>query len=100
MKADSPTRSRVQQVRDQLEDDIVNGRMRPGEQVQIEMQASRQNFFRERHAHGIGNTLAKRPRCGFDPQFRFVFGMPRCARTQLAEIPELVDAERITSQVQ
>ena len=32
----SPTsRSRVQQVRDQLEDDIVNGRMRPGEQVQI-----------------------------------------------------------------
>ncbi|AOW13040.1 AsnC family transcriptional regulator [Hydrogenophaga crassostreae] len=30
------SRSRVQQVRDQLEDDIVNGRMRPGEQVQIE----------------------------------------------------------------
>ena len=29
-------RSRVQQVRDQLEDDIVNGRMRPGEQVQID----------------------------------------------------------------
>ena len=32
----SPTRSRVQQVRDQLEDDIVNGRLRPGEQVQVE----------------------------------------------------------------
>jgi len=32
----SQTRSRVQQVRDQLEDDIVNGRMRPGEQLQIE----------------------------------------------------------------
>ena len=32
---DTP-RSRVQQVRDQLEDDIVNGRMRPGEQLQIE----------------------------------------------------------------
>lgn len=29
-------RSRVQQVRDQLEDDIVNGRMQPGEQVQID----------------------------------------------------------------
>lgn len=28
--------SRVQQVRDQLEDDIVNGRMRPGDQVHIE----------------------------------------------------------------
>jgi DNA-binding GntR family transcriptional regulator len=36
MKAESPSRSRVQLVRDQLEDDIVNGRMRPGEQVQIE----------------------------------------------------------------
>ena len=36
MKADPPTRSRVQQVRDQLEDDIVNGRMQPGEQVQVE----------------------------------------------------------------
>lgn len=36
MKADSQSRSRVQQVRDQLADDIVNGRMRPGEQVQID----------------------------------------------------------------
>lgn len=36
MKAESPIRSRVQQVRDQLEDDILNGRMRPGDQVQIE----------------------------------------------------------------
>jgi DNA-binding GntR family transcriptional regulator len=36
MNLDPPTRSRVQQVRDQLEDDIVNGRMSPGEQVQID----------------------------------------------------------------
>lgn len=36
MKAESPIRSRVQQVRDQLEEDILNGRMRPGDQVQIE----------------------------------------------------------------
>lgn len=36
MDALASPRSRVQQVRDQLEDDIVNGRMRPGEQVQIE----------------------------------------------------------------
>ncbi len=36
MKPLSTARSRVQQVRDQLEDDIVSGRMRPGEQVQIE----------------------------------------------------------------
>ena len=36
MKPLPTSRSRVQRVRDQLEDDIVNGRMRPGEQVQIE----------------------------------------------------------------
>ena len=36
MSTSPASRSRVQQVRDQLEDDIVNGRMRPGEQVQIE----------------------------------------------------------------
>ena len=36
MKSSAAARSRVQQVRDQLEDDIVNGRMQPGEQVQIE----------------------------------------------------------------
>ena len=41
MKADPPTRSRVQQVRDQLEDDIVNGRMQPGEQVQVEQLMAR-----------------------------------------------------------
>jgi DNA-binding GntR family transcriptional regulator len=34
--ASNASRSRVQQVRDQLEDDIVNGRMLPGEQVQLE----------------------------------------------------------------
>lgn len=36
MKSLSTARSRVHQVRDELEDDIVNGRMRPGEQMQIE----------------------------------------------------------------
>ena len=34
-------RSRVQQVRDLLEDDIVNGRMQPGDQVQIEQLMTR-----------------------------------------------------------
>lgn len=36
MRTTPNNRSRVQQVRDQLEDDIVNGRMMPGDQVQIE----------------------------------------------------------------
>ena len=36
MTALASSRSRVQQVRDQLEDDIFNGRMGPGEQMQID----------------------------------------------------------------
>jgi DNA-binding GntR family transcriptional regulator len=41
MSVSPSNRSRVQQVRDQLEDDIVNGRMQPGDQVQIEQLMSR-----------------------------------------------------------
>lgn len=41
MCATTTNRSRVQQVRDQLEEDIVNGRMQPGEQVQIEQLMTR-----------------------------------------------------------
>lgn len=41
MRAATTNRSRVQQVRDQLEEDIVNGRMLPGEQVQIEQLMAR-----------------------------------------------------------
>lgn len=36
MKSPSIARSRVHQLRDALEDDIVSGRMRPGEQMQID----------------------------------------------------------------
>lgn len=41
MNSAPASRSRVQQVRDQLEDDIVNGRLQPGEQVQIEQLMTR-----------------------------------------------------------
>ena len=41
MKSLSTARSRVHQVRDELEDDIVSGRMRPGEQLQIEQLMAR-----------------------------------------------------------
>lgn len=41
MATENDTRSRVQQIRDQLEDDIVNGQLRPGDQVQIEELANR-----------------------------------------------------------
>jgi len=35
MNVSSHPRSRVQQVREQLEDDIVNGRLAPGVQVDV-----------------------------------------------------------------
>lgn len=41
MSAKPSNRSRVQRVRDQLEEDIVNGRMQPGDQVQIEQLMAR-----------------------------------------------------------
>ncbi len=41
MATEHDTRSRVQQIRDELEDDIVNGKLSPGAQVQIEELASR-----------------------------------------------------------
>jgi DNA-binding GntR family transcriptional regulator len=41
MSATPPNRSRVQRVREQLEDDIVNGRLLPGEQVQVEQLVAR-----------------------------------------------------------
>ncbi len=36
MSTSSPNTYRVRTIRDQLEDDIVNGRMQPGEQVRVE----------------------------------------------------------------
>lgn len=61
-------RSRVQQVRDQLEDDIVNGRMRPGDQVQIEQLMARfevsrtpvREAMQQLEASGLIEVLPKR----------------------------------------
>lgn len=41
MRPEPDPRTRVQQIRDELEDDIVNGRLQPGEQVQVEGLATR-----------------------------------------------------------
>lgn len=60
--------SRVQQVRDQLEDDIVNGRMRPGDQVQIDPLMARfgvsrtpvREAMQQLEASGLVEVLPKR----------------------------------------
>lgn len=41
MAQENDSRSRVQQIRDLLEDDIVNGKLAPGEQIQVESLVSR-----------------------------------------------------------
>ena len=69
MKSLVSARSRVQQVRDELEDDIVNGRMRPGEQVQIEQLVARFGVSRTpvREALqqlGISGLVAVQPKRG------------------------------------
>jgi DNA-binding GntR family transcriptional regulator len=64
----SANRSRVQLVRDQLEDDIVNGRMLPGEQVQLEGLVQRfgvsrtpvREALQQLEASGLVEVLPKR----------------------------------------
>jgi DNA-binding GntR family transcriptional regulator len=66
--ASHANRSRVQQVRDQLEDDIVNGRMLPGEQVQLESLVQRfgvsrtpvREALQQLEASGLVEVLPKR----------------------------------------
>lgn len=68
MTAIAPPRSRVQQVREQLEDDIVNGRLLPGEQVQVEQLVERfgvsrtpvREALQQLEASGLVEVLPKR----------------------------------------
>jgi DNA-binding GntR family transcriptional regulator len=68
MRTTPSNRSRVQQVRDQLEDDIVNGRMLPGDQVQIEQLVARfavsrtpvREALQQLEASGLVEVLPKR----------------------------------------
>lgn len=68
MRTTPSNRSRVQQVRDQLEDDIVNGRMLPGDQVQIEALMARfavsrtpvREALQQLEASGLIEVLPKR----------------------------------------
>ena len=49
--------------------------------------------FGKCHAHGIGQALAERARCGFDAGGVAIFGMTGRARAELAEILDLVDGD-------
>ena len=51
--------------------------------------------LRERHADGIGNALAERPRRGLDAAGVAVFGMTRRPAAELPEVADLIDVDVI-----
>src|SRR5688572_22110564 len=57
-------------------------------------------LLRKRHADRVRESLAERAGRRLDADRRFVLGVARGARTELAEIPDLVDAERVAGQVE
>lgn len=85
------SRSRVQLVRDQLEDDIVNGRMQPGEQVQIEQLMERFSVSRT----PVREALQKLEASGL------VVVQPKCG-TFVAEvgIPQLIQMFEVMAELE
>ena len=49
------------------------------------------DFFRQRHAHGVGNALPQRAGGGFDAVGVAVFGMTGGFAVQLAEVFQIVN---------
>ncbi len=112
--ADSPLgRSRMQHIRDVLEDDIVNGRMKPGEQVQLEALIERfgvsrtpvREALQQLETSGLVEVLPKRgtyvTRVGLDDLVQMFEVMAEleamCARLaarriQAAALAEVLDA--------
>ena len=60
----------------------------------------RQPRLRQRHAHGIGKTLPKRPGGGFHAGALAVLRMPGGLGVQLAKGPEIVHRHGVAAQVQ
>ena len=66
----------------------------------IAVEVGSQSFFSNCHSNTVGNTLAKRTRCGFHPGGIAIFRMPRGLGMQLAKLLEILDAEVIACQMQ
>ena len=62
--------------------------------------AAGQQFFRQRHADGVGQPLAQRPGGRLDTVGQADFRVSGCPATHLPEVFQLVDAEPIAAQVQ
>ena len=59
-----------------------------------------QHLFCERHTDGVGYALPQRPGRGFDRQVPFALGVAGGPVSELPEISDLVDLQRIAAQVQ
>ena len=68
--------------------------------VPLAVELGRQYFFRQRHAHGIGQTLAQGAGGGLDAGGVAVFGVARGLAVQLAEVLQLLDRQLVTGEVQ
>jgi len=60
----------------------------------------RQQLFRHRHSHCIGDTLAERAGGGFNTRRVAVFGMTRGLGMHLAETLQLIHGQIVTRQMQ
>ena len=58
------------------------------------------DFFRQRHAHGVGNALPQRAGGGFDAVGVAVFGMAGGFAVQLAEVFQIVDGKIVAREMQ
>ncbi|MOA15582.1 hypothetical protein D3C78_1357470 [compost metagenome] len=68
--------------------------------VAVAVELRRQHLLRQRHADGVGETLAERAGGGLDAGGVAVLRVTRGARVHLAEILQVFDAEVIAGQVQ
>ncbi|GAA6143864.1 GntR family transcriptional regulator [Hydrogenophaga sp. 5NK40-0174] len=119
MNATSPSTYRVRTIRDQLEDDIVNGRMQPGEQVRVEQLMERfgvsrtpvREALQQLEASGLVEVRPKRgtyvTRQGVNELFQMFEVMAElealcarlaCRRMQDPQLSEIRDALRACEQ--
>ncbi len=64
------------------------------------VERGREQLLGERHADGIGETLAERARRGLDAEVPVDFRVARRVRAELPETRQVIDGERITREVQ
>ena len=68
--------------------------------VSVAVEARREDLLRDGHADRVREALAERPGRGLDPGGVAAFGMARGHRVELAEIPQLLERQRVAAQVQ